>query len=89
MAAPDLDSLTRKFLYYLKEGRTEHISVSDYIQALGETLSFFKVRTLTEQRRMAIAKQQLKEIKRHTKKLQEQVFILEEKLNILEENREG
>ena len=48
----DLDSLTRKFLYNLQEGKSNDVGIREYIQALGETLSSFRPRTQTEQRRL-------------------------------------
>ena len=89
MSGLDFDAMTRKFLHNLKEGKSEDIGIREYVQALAETLSSFKPRTLTEQRRLAVAKQQLKEIKRHSNKLQETVTRLEEQISILEENKEG
>ena len=83
----DLNALTRKFLHNLQEGTKSDIGIREYIQALSETLGSFKGRTQTEQRRIAVAKQQLKEIKRHTRKLEERVVILEEKLQVLEEDK--
>ena len=88
MSGLDFDAMTRRFLYNLKEGKSEDVGIYEYVQALSETLSSFKPRTLTEQRRLAVAKQQLKEIKRHSRKLQERVVSLEEQINILEENKE-
>jgi len=88
MSRLDFDTMTRKFLHNLKEGKSEDIGIREYIQALSETLSSFSPRTLTEQRRLSVAKQQLKEIKRHSRKLQERVTKLEEQINILEENKE-
>jgi len=88
MSRVDFDSITRKFLRHLKEGKSDDIGIREYVQALSETLSSFTPRTLTEQRRLAVAKQQLKEIKRHSKKLQERVTRLEEQVSILEEHRE-
>jgi len=88
MSGLDFDAMTRRFLYNLKEGKIEDVGIYEYVQALSETLSSFKPRTLTEQRRLAVAKQQLKEIKRHSRKLQERVVSLEEQINILEENKE-
>jgi len=89
MSRLDFDTMTRKFLRNLNEGKSEDIGIREYVQALTETLSSFKPRTLTEQRRLAVAKQQLKEIKRHSNKLQETVTRLEEQISILEENKEG
>ena len=88
MSKPDFDAMTRKFFYHLEEGKNEDIGIREYVQALAETLGSFKPRTLTEQRRLAVAKQQLKEIKRHSNKLQERVTRLEEQISILEEHKE-
>ena len=87
MSKLDFNAMTRNFLYKLKEGKMEEVGVREYIQALAETLGSFKPRTLTEHRRLAVAKQQLKEIKRHSRKLQERVMSLEERINVLEENK--
>ncbi len=88
MSRLDFNTMTRRFLHNLKEGKSEDIGIREYVQALTETLSSFTPRTLTEQRRLAVAKQQLKEIKRHSRKLQERVTRLEEQISILEENKE-
>ena len=88
MSRLDFDAMTRKFLHNLSEGKNEDIGIREYVQALSETLGSFKPRTLTEQRRLAVAKQQLKEIKSHSRRLQERVTHLEEQINILEENKE-
>ena len=88
MSTFDLNSMTRKFLHGISEGVSEEVGIREYIQALTETLSAFKPRTLTEQRRLAVAKQQLREVRRHARKLQERVAILEEQVNILEEDKE-
>ena len=89
MSRLDFDAMTRTFLHNLKEGKSEDIGIREYIQALSETLSSFSPRTLTEQRRLSVAKQQLKEIRRHSRRLQERVTKLEEQINILEETKEG
>tara|TARA_Y100000296_G_scaffold84005_1_gene116232 strand:- start:4482 stop:4751 length:270 start_codon:yes stop_codon:yes gene_type:complete len=89
MSTIDFDSLTRKFLHNITEGTLEEVGIHEYVQALTETLSSFKPRTLTEQRRIAVAKQQLKEIKRHARKLQERVAVLEEQITLLEEDKEA
>jgi len=87
MSALDLDTLTRKFLHNLGEGKIHEAGIREYIQALGETLESFNPRTKTEQRRMSVARQQLKEIRRHSRKLQERVAILEEQVTLLEEDK--
>jgi|TARA_R100001224_G_scaffold108446_1_gene84769 ubiquinone biosynthesis protein UbiJ len=84
----DYDALTRKFLTNLQEGTKQSAGLREYIQALGETLSSFRPRTQTEQRRIAMAKEQLSHVKRQTRKLQERIAILEEQVAILEENKD-
>lgn len=82
-----LDRLTRKFI--VNEGGTTAATIFSYIQSLNESLANMTPRTQTESRRVAMAKVQLKEIKKMARKLQEQVNVLEEKLNVLEERKEG
>ena len=58
-----------------------------YIQALQETISFFKPKSMKESRRLNLAKNNLREIKRHARRMQNKVSVLEEKLNILVEEQ--
>ncbi len=77
-----LDTAWRDFL-------TESIdekSIFTYIQGLQEIISNLKPRTLTEKRRMQLAKQHLREVKRFARKMENDIGILQEKLNILEES---
>ena len=64
----------------------EEKTIFTYIQGLQEIISNFKPRTMTEKRRFALAKQQLKEVKRLARRMQNEVHVLQEKLNILEES---
>jgi hypothetical protein len=66
------------------EGRQE-INPHALLQALSETLSTIRPRSLRDENKIAVARQHLKEITRSFRKLQEQVNILEEKLQVLEE----
>ena len=84
----DYNALTRKFLTNLKEGKKSEVGLREYIQALGETLSSLNPRTQIEQRRLAMAKEQLNHIKRQTRRLQEKIAILEEQVSILEEDKD-
>jgi hypothetical protein len=77
----DLRSLTRKFLL----GESRIAGVASYIQNLSEVLGQMRPRTRTDERRMEIAKQNLREIKRHVRKLEEKVTLLEEHIGVLEE----
>ena len=78
----DFNSITRRFL--MGEGKQE-INPHALLQALGETLSSIRPRSLRDENKIAVAKKHLHEITRSFRKLQEQVNVLEEKLQVLEE----
>ena len=78
----DFSRMTRRFLLGEERSRS---SIFTYIQGLQETLTNFTPRSKTESRRVSIAREQLREIKRHARKLQNEVELLQEKLNVLEE----
>ena len=78
----NFNNLTRRFL--LGEERSKS-SIFTYIQGLQETLTNFTPRSKTESRRVSIAREQLREIKRYARKLKNEVELLQEKLNVLEE----
>ena len=81
-----LNKLTKDFI--LGEGRASSPTIFTYIQSLSETLANVSARTQTEARRIAIAREHLREIRKGARKLYEQVQVLEEKLNVLEESKE-
>ena len=76
--------MTREFL--IGESRTP--SMASYIQSVSEVLVAITPRTRTDERRIELARQSLKEVRRHSRKLQERVNVLEEQVKILEENKE-
>jgi len=76
--------MTREFL--IGESRTP--SMASYIQSVSEVLEAITPRTRTDERRIELARQSLKEVRRHSRKLQERVNVLEEQVKILEENKE-
>tara|TARA_R100000008_G_C3525865_1_gene136537 strand:- start:45 stop:392 length:348 start_codon:yes stop_codon:yes gene_type:complete len=78
----DFNSMTRRFL--MGEGRKE-INPHALLQALGETLSTIRPRSVRDENKIAVARKHLQEITRSFRKLQEQVSVLEEKLQVLEE----
>jgi len=63
----------------------EDPSLSGYVQSLYEIISSLKPRTIKERNRISVAKQQLNEIRKMSKKLEERVQILEERVKLLEE----
>jgi hypothetical protein len=78
------DLMTRKFL--LGEGNNSP-SLRSYIQSLNEIIIALKPMTLTEKRRVEIALEHIREIKRRSRKLEEKVLMMEEKLKVLEEDK--
>jgi len=70
---------------FLSEG-SEDKNIFTYIQGLHEVISNFKPRTIAENRRLALAKQHIREVRRHARKMHNEVMVLQEKLNILEES---
>jgi len=78
-------SLERDWKNFVNENLEER-TIFTYIQGLDEIISNFKPKTMTEKRRLALARQNLREVKRYARKMQNEVTVLQEKLNILEEN---
>jgi len=78
-------SLERDWKNFVSENIEER-TIFTYIQGLDEIISNFKPKTMTEKRRLALARQNLREVKRYARKMQSEVTVLQEKLSILEEN---
>jgi hypothetical protein len=81
----DYDKMTRKFL--LGEVN-DSPSIGSYLQSLKEALANLRPTTQTDKRRLEIANNQLREVRRRVRKLQENHDMLEERLKILEESKE-
>jgi len=81
-------SLNSTWQNFLNENLEEK-TIFTYIQGLEEIISNLKPRTLTERRRMSLARQHLREVKRYARRMQNEMQVLEEQLNILEESKEG
>ena len=79
----DYYKMTKEFL--LHEGNIPEANIMAYVQALSEVIANMKPRTQVESRRLSMAKQQLKEIKKMARK---QLAVLEERVNVLEEIKE-
>lgn len=80
-------SLESTWQNFLNESLDEK-TIFTYIQGLEEIISNLKPRTMTEKRRMSLAKQHLREVKRAARRMQNEMNVLEERLNILEESKE-
>lgn len=89
-----LNDLTRDFI--LNEGVVKEASLKAYIQALEENLLKLEARTNTEARRLEVMKEQIRGIKRNTRRMEEQLHLLEsknlelqEQLNLLQEKKDN
>lgn len=81
------NKMTKEFI--VNEGGTPSPTIFSYIQSLGESLSNMKSRTQSETRRLSIAREHLREIRKKARQLQEQVLLLEDQVRVLEESKEG
>ena len=81
----DLNRMTRKFL--MGESK-DAPSIHAYLQSLKEALRGIRPRSASDQRRLEIAQEHLREVKRRTRQLQEKVSLLEEQVKVLEEGKE-
>jgi ABC-type phosphate transport system auxiliary subunit len=81
----DFRRMTREFLL----GETKAPSVASYIQSISEVLEALRPRTRADTLRIETARGALKEVRRHTRRLQERVNVLEEQVQVLEESKEG
>ena len=80
-----LDSQWRDFL--INEELDER-SIFTYIQGLQEIISNLKPRTVSEKRRLQLAKQHIREVRKYARRMLNENMNLQEKLNLLEENKE-
>jgi|TARA_B100000212_G_scaffold340346_1_gene320711 hypothetical protein len=79
-------SLNSDWQKFLTESLDEK-NIFTYIQGLQEIISNLKPRTMTEKRRLQIAKTHLREVKRFARRMENDMSVLQEKLNILEESK--
>ena len=78
-----LNSDWQNFLHESLDEKT----IFTYIQGLEEIISNLKPRSMTEKRRMSLARQHLREVKRYARRMQNDMSVLQEKLSILEESK--
>jgi|TARA_E500000331_G_C17255005_1_gene712718 hypothetical protein len=79
-------SLNSDWQNFLSESLDEK-NIFTYIQGLQEIISNLKPRTMTEKRRLQIAKTHLREVKRFARRMENEMSLLQEKLNIIEESK--
>ena len=71
---------------FITESVTEK-NIFTYIQGLQEVISNLRPKTVAEQNRLALAKQHLREVKRHARRLMNENTDLQERLTLSEENK--
>ena len=79
-------SLNSDWRNFLTESIDEK-NIFTYIQGLQEIISNLKPRTMTEKRRLQIAKTHLREVKRFARRMENDMSVLQERLNIIEESK--
>lgn len=70
----------------MQEGITEK-TIFTYIQGLQEVINNLQPKTVKEKNRLTLAKQHLREIRRHARRMLNENAELQEKLTLLEENK--
>ena len=63
-------------------------TIFTYIQGLQEIIANLKPRTVSEKRRLQLAKQHIQEVHKYARRMLNENMNLQEKLNLLEENKE-
>ena len=79
-------SLNSDWQAFLNESLDEK-NIFTYIQGLQEIISNLKPKTMTEKRRLQLAKNHLREVRKFARRMDSDISVLQEKLNILEESK--
>jgi hypothetical protein len=79
-------SLNRNWKSFMLNEGLEERNIFTYLEGLQEFVSYMKPRSMKERRRLQLAKEHLREVRRYTRKMQNELQILEERLTILEES---
>tara|TARA_Y100000034_G_C6520489_1_gene223963 strand:+ start:195 stop:422 length:228 start_codon:yes stop_codon:yes gene_type:complete len=64
----------------------EEKNIFTFLEGLQEFVSNMKPRSIKEERRLQLAKEHLREVRRSARKMQNELQILEERLTVLEES---
>mgnify|MGYP001600521385 CR=1 FL=1 len=78
----DYFKMTRDFI--VNEGQGP--SINSYIQSLAEVLESISPKTISDARRLEVAKENLQNLRRHTRRLEEKIKFLEEEITVIREN---
>ena len=80
-------SLDREWRNFLLNEELDEKSIFTYIQGLQEIISNLKPRTVSEKRRLQLAKQHIREVRKYARRIMNENMDLHEKLQLLEENK--
>jgi len=81
-------SLDREWREFLINEELGEKTIFTYIQGLQEIISNLKPRTVSEKRRLQLAKQHIQEVRKYARRMLNENMNLQEKLNLIEENKE-
>jgi hypothetical protein len=79
----DFAKMAKRFI--VNEG--ERPGVNSYIQSLSEVLNSIRPSSVSDSRRLEVAKDNLLNIRRHVRRLEEHVSTLQEELKVLQEEK--
>ena len=79
-------SLNKAWNNFLLNENLQDKNIFTYLQGLEEIISNIKPKSMTEERRLSLARQHLKEARRSARRMQNELQVLEERLNVLEES---
>jgi hypothetical protein len=80
-------SLSNEWKNFLLNENLDEKSIFTYIQGLQEIISNLNPRTVSEKRRLQLAKQHIREVRKYAKRMLNENMDLQEKLQLLEENK--
>jgi len=82
-------SLNSEWRSFLVNESLDEKTIFTYIQGLQEIISNLKPRTVSEKRRIQLARQHLSEVRKYARRMLNENIDLHDKLKILEESKES
>ena len=79
-------SLNRDWNRFILGENLEERNIFTYLQGLQEIISNIKPKSMTEERRLKLDNNHLREVRKSARRIQNELQVLEERLNILEES---
>jgi len=80
-------TLDREWRNFLINENLDEKGIFTYIQGLQEIISNLKPKTVSEKRRIQLATQHLREVRKYARRMLNENLDLHEKLNLLEESK--